>query len=382
MPHVRTGERFDNKFRSFYFAGRVQFFGLGKFSGKRGHNNFSICDINSAFPWAMRFNHWFSDDYITTDTPPSNNKENCFYEITCDSDGILPHREKSGGVAFPVVIQQRFFVTGWEYFAGLELGKIRNVTVHAVHIPTEIRNFADYINHFYTLKKKADEENNQAERDFNKLFMNGAYGKFALNPREFRDVKVTPFGEVPPPKKIKRKNNTELIINWEHSYDDMDRLISFWQMPSHHEGAGKPMQFNNVATAASITGCVRAFLARSMHACKGVLYCDTDSIIAEDTSSLELGNELGQWKLEKECDAVWIAGKKLYAAHDYRGGEAGKKEWKTASKGVRLTAKEICEVADGEEKSYSFETPNYSVFSGISFTKRTVKRDDKRKKKI
>ncbi len=174
MPHVRTSLDFDNKFRSFYFAGRVQFFGLGKFASRKGKKNFSICDINSAFPWAMRFNHWFSADYITTDKPPSNNKENCFYEITCDSDGILPCREKSGGVAFPVVKQQRFYATGWEYFAGLELGKIRNVKLHAVHIPVEIRQFADYINHFYALKKKADEEGNQAERDFNKLFMNGA----------------------------------------------------------------------------------------------------------------------------------------------------------------------------------------------------------------
>ncbi len=163
-------------------------------------------------------------------------------------------------------------------------------------------------------------------------------------------------------------------------------------MPSHVPGAGKPMQFNNVATAASITGCVRAFLARSMAQCKGVLYCDTDSIIARDTSRLSLGNELGEWKLEKECDEIYIAGKKLYAAHDYRGTPPqppeGKKpewkEWKTASKGVRLTADEICQVAQDETDkgiSYSFEAPNFSVFSGVTFTKRTVRRDDQRKKK-
>lgn len=381
MPNIRTDERFDSKFRSFYFAGRVQFFALGKFGKKDKKKRYSVCDINSAFPWAMRFNHWFCSNPIVTNEPPTNNKENCFYEVTCDSDGILPFRSSKGGVEFPSVKQTRFFASGWELFTGIELGKVTNYRIHTVFVPRELRNFADYINHFYALKKKADEENNQAERDFNKLFMNGAYGKFALNPREFRDVKITQFGEVPEPKIIKRKNNTQIVIHWEHSYDDMDRCLSFWQMPSHIEGAGKPMLFNNVATAASITGCVRAFLARSMHTCRDVLYCDTDSIIAGDTSALELGNELGQWKLEKECDALWIAGKKLYAAHDYRGAEAAKKEWKTASKGVRLTAKEICEVAEGEEKSYSFEAPNYSVFSGVSFTKRTVRRDDMRKKR-
>src|SRR5690606_32306422 len=45
---------FDEKFRQYYFAGHVEFFGLGEF-----HGDYKICDINSAFPAAMTHDHWF-----------------------------------------------------------------------------------------------------------------------------------------------------------------------------------------------------------------------------------------------------------------------------------------------------------------------------------
>lgn len=390
MPSVKTNEAYDSKFRRFYFAGRVQFFKLGIIGKRDSNKRFSIYDINSAFPWAMRFRHFFGAEFITSDRPPKNNREQCFYEITCDSMGILPRRNpKNNSIEFPACKHARFYVTGWEYMAALELKAISNVTLHLVHIPLVLRDFSDYINHFYNLKREAEEKGDGAERELQKLFLNGAYGKFSQNAREHRDVCITKLGEEPEPIQIELKNGKTITRKWEKSDEDFERNITFWQMPSYYVG-GKPMLFNNVATAASITGCVRAFLARSMAGCTGVLYCDTDSIICEDGSKLSLGSELGQWKLEKECDQIAIGGKKLYAAHDYRGkppqtndGEKPKwKEWKTACKGVRLSAEQICEVANGSEMSYSFDAPNYSVFSAPSYTTRRVRRDDLRIKRV
>lgn len=358
-----SNEQYDEKFRPFYFAGHVEFFGLGVFTG-----NYKICDINSAFPAAMMHDHWFATSYISRDSVPTHNKERCFYKVRCVSNGALPYREEGGGVSFPRDKEKRtFYATGWELFAGIELKLVSRVEYLEIYQPTQCENFGPYIKYFYEKKKNAETE---AERNFAKLFLNAYYGRLALNPREFRDVKITPYGDIPAPEK-KKIGDKEITIQWEHSYDAQDGAqISFWQRPSNH--GEKPLRFYNVSTAASITGWVRAFLLRSIHKCKGVLYCDTDSIIALDTSALELGNELGQWKLEKEPDFVAIAGKKLYAARDKEG------KWKTASKGVRLTPEQIVEVARGNQQSFSFDAPAFSVYSKKRYTTRRVNRDDKR----
>jgi hypothetical protein len=114
--------------------------------------------------------------------------------------------------------------------------------------------------------------------------------------------------------------------------------------------------YKNVATAASITGYVRAALFKDLSAVQTPLYCDTDSISAESVGGLSMGPKLGQWKLELECDAYAIAGKKLYA---FRSAVDG--SWKIASKGVTLTADEIIRIARGEKITYAPHVPTYSI---------------------
>lgn len=373
MPTVKTRESYDTLFRSFYYAGRVQFFKLGRLA-----NAYKIVDINSAFPFAMTMEHWFSGEYRVGTKIPDKNKEQCFYEITCDSLGALPLRT-SKGIVFPSVTNGDFFATGWELFSAVDCGLVSNVKVKRVYAPAELRSFKEYVAHFYELKLNAK---NVSERDFAKLFLNAAYGKFSQNPRVFTDVTVTKFRE----HSVKHMET----LGWSHSYDDDARGLSFYQRPTYGEDGrdekGKQMEFYNVCTAASITGYVRAFLMRSMQKCKGVVYCDTDSIIAEDVSTLNLTPALGDWKLELESDQVHIGGKKLYAAHktgkefgDCRDDKGGFIGWKTASKGVRLLPSQIIKVCAGEAQSYSFEAPNYSVFSKPHFTRRVINRADKQK---
>lgn len=370
MPVVHTRKKYDDLFRQFYFAGRVQFWELGKLE-----EEFKVLDINSAFPAAMMHEHWFSSGYTCTETPPLDDtkKRQSFYEITCDSFGALPIRTPKG-IVFPTVNNGSFFATGWELFAALESGLVRNVRFIRVYSPAATRNFKDYVSHFYALKKDAK---NVSERDFAKLFLNSSYGKFSQNPRVFTDVCITKFRE--------KTAESMVALGWSHSYDDERRGLSFYQKPSYDKNGqdsnGRPMRFYNVCTAASITGWVRAFLMRSMHLCRGVVYCDTDSVIARDVSALKIGDGLGEWKLEQESDLAYIGGKKLYATRNkYHATCEEKKRWKKASKGVRLTVEQICKVCEGEAQSYSFEAPNYSVFSPPNFTTRTVRRDDQRRK--
>lgn len=379
MKPIRTSQQYDDLFRPFYFAGRVQFWELGKCEG-----DFKVIDINSAFPWAMRFRHMFGSEYIRLTEYPKFNKDQSFYRVTADSDGALPYRKEDGGVDFPTIEQGEFFATGWELFSGIELGLIKNVKLHYCLFPLKCDHFSGYVDYFYDQKKNAI---NESERNFSKLFLNSLYGKFGTNSKTFRDIKITEFGDIPKPKIVKAKGGGDIVTPYEHSFDDLEKGLSFWKVKTHIEGSKKPIQFYNVGTAASITGCVRAFLLRSISKCSRVLYCDTDSIIAESIGDLALGNELGEWKLEAECSRLYIGGKKLYAA-EYKNPlidkETGKEiKYKTASKGVRLTPDQIIRLAEGEKQTSELDAPSYSLFSKPrAGMRRVVRRDDQRQKKI
>ncbi len=447
----RTSETYDTVFRKAFFAGRVQFFGLGRFGSLDGKKRYEIVDINSSFPWSMTQTHWFSDRYTMVEKAPTEFRDQCFYEITCDSDGVLPVRS-SDGVNFPVIKQGKFFVVGHELFKAKLLGLVSSLKIEMVYLPEEVNDFEAYVTHFYELKKNAK---TPAEREFAKLFLNASYGKYAQNSRDFVDSIVTEYGQKPDARlqklkekhavhvrkefqKLNRKKKHKLfevgndqgfiftyedseyfvipdlepkdsvfqMEFWGHQYDDLQRGLSFWSLPAiRNEGFA---EFNNVATAASITALARAKLAEAMAISKGVLYCDTDSIIASDTSKLKKSDKIGDWKLEKECDAIWLGGKKLYVCHGAKDYGVIKKpegkffrevhlpqfafhryyitkkdfdnSWKMASKGVKLKVEDLIAVCEGEERKYSFDAPNYSVKSKPHFTVRTVRRDDKRKR--
>jgi len=369
----RSSAQYDAKFRPFFFGGRVQFWQLGELKGK-----YSIVDINSAYPWGMTQKHWFGFESEAGSTIPKKFAEQSFYIIDCYSDGAFPEREKQGGVSFPKK-HGRFYVTGWELIAAKELKLIRDLKILICYSPTEIKDMKIFSETLYGRKNAAKQAGDKEEEFFNKIAVNAGYGKLALNVSRFSEVKVTTIYDKPPyfdEKTGKEISEAKAIkagqTKWENCWDDKDRDLSFWKRSSYREGIDK---FINVATAASITGCVRAFLMRSMAKCRDVVYCDTDSIIAADVSRLKMSDRLGDWKLEMDCKQVFIAGKKLYAATD------GKK-WKKACKGVNLSQEKIIEVARGNYEAHKSIAPTYSLFSKPKFVSREVKRADMPKRKV
>jgi hypothetical protein len=116
--------------------------------------------------------------------------------------------------------------------------------------------------------------------------------------------------------------------------------------------------------AASITGFVRAYLWRAINECERPLYCDTDSIICTSYSG-KIGLELGDWEVEAEPTAAYIAQRKMYALQLPNG------ETKTASKGVRLSFEEIKNgVLTGKNITQYKEAPAYSLKHGARFFSR------------
>lgn len=369
----RSSAQYDAKFRPFFFGGRVQFWQLGELKGK-----YKIVDINSAYPWGMTQKHWFGFECDAGSDMPKKYREQSFYVVECFSDGAFPIREKHGGISFPKK-SDRYFVSGWELLAAQELKLVRDLRILICYSPKEIKDMRVFSVTLYDRKNAAKQAGDKEEEFFNKIAVNAGYGKLALNVSRFSEVKVTTIYDRPPyydentgkeiseAKAIKQGQS-----KWDNCWDDKDRDLSFWKRSSYREGIDK---FINVATAASITGCVRAFLLRSMAKCRDVVYCDTDSIIAGDVSKLKMSDKLGDWKLEMDCKQVFIAGKKLYAATD------GKK-WKKACKGVNLSQEKIIEVARGNYKTHVSIAPTYSLFSKPKFISREVKRADMAKKKI
>jgi hypothetical protein len=133
--------------------------------------------------------------------------------------------------------------------------------------------------------------------------------------------------------------------------------------------------FLNVATAASITGQVRAKLWRAICDCDTPIYCDTDSIMCKG-ADFPISKELGEWKDEGTAHDLWIAGKKLYVARgdfgtDKRTGKRLKE--KIASKGCKLTAKQIIDVVSGKTVTYHPDAPTYSMHHKPVFIDRNIK---------
>jgi hypothetical protein len=358
-------------YKRFYFGGRVECFANGA-----SRTQFDVADINSAYPFAMLKSHPFSvNGRISGQMPHSEDITNSLFYIRASSQGAFPLRTEDNSLFFPVDSsfgrtrkQRDYFVTGWELLAAMERNAVQIHKIHEVHTFDQTMHYTDYVQRFYDKRRIAKEKGDKPGDVLAKLMMNGFYGKLAADGEKYHEYVIAtadslPFwleGMDPHTKKpcskfveYKRWDNSRYLLRAPLSDDKRDK------------------SYYNVATAASITGFVRAHLYKSILDCSGTIYCDTDSIAARETSRLEIGPRLGQWKLEMRCDQYGVAGKKLYAFRESEGkyskgyGYTDRKEetgeWKIACKGVRLTPSEILKIADGGEVEYVPESPTYSI---------------------
>lgn len=338
---------FYDDFSKYYYGGRVECFKKGVFEG-----HFQSYDINSAYPFAMLDVHPYSTSYKEKKFEGEFINQN-FYTIIADSHGALPQRTDNG-LNFPRVENELFYSTGWEINTGI---KTNTVEVKEVKQEFEFQTltcFSDYVNHFYEMKKNAA---NKSEYIFAKLFMNSLYGKFAANPEKYKETMILD------------KKYIEAGI--EDGYEFAGELGQWALM--RQDLAEEKQKYYNVATAASITGFVRAYLWE--HICKlkeenkNVLYCDTDCIFFEGRTEpkFSIGSELGEWEKEGDYTRGAVAGKKLYSFEPEKG------KAKIASKGCRLNSKQIFEIAKGKEILYEDIAPIYSVYKEPKFLQRKIK---------
>lgn len=344
----KCDEAHDDLFREFYFGGRTQAFKMGH------HKNVDLqyIDINSAYPWAMLDSHPWGPSYKMRRKEPKRLGP-CFVIFTGRSRGALPVRNPDTGRIEYEDVQGEFKCTGWELIAGLETGTLSIQKIKAIFEPCAVQSFGDYVNEVYAMRQEAKRAGDRIRELAFKYLLNSAYGKFATNPRDFKDFQVLAAND--------RAEGTE----WEFQCDLGEQWnLSLWSRPSQQWWSG----FYDVATAASITGKVRAYLWQSI--CQGEpWYCDTDSIIGHGYRFPE-SDQLGQWASEGNVTEIAIAGRKNYAA------KVGKDTWKIASKGSILDAADVIEIATGKIHTYRQEAPTFRVNGGATFTTRRIRRTE------
>lgn len=350
------GEGMDRRFRKYYYGGRNQCFETGILRPRNG-GKFYLYDRNSMYPAEMKNSlHPISNRPILQ---RDIDEETDFAYIEAINEGALPSRDAKGGLDFTVK-RGKFHATIHEIRAGIETGTLRVIRViHAWKFDRKTT-FSEFVDTYYNLRLEATANGDAVRRLLYKLLLNSAYGKFALNPRKFKQWTLT-ISEIPTPQQ-----SPEHPDGWALEAQSGDMYI--WSRPSPRKGG-----FYNVATAASITGAARANLLRNIALAKRPLYCDTDSIICEGFNGELNETELGGWALEATGDRLAVAGKKLYTLYNHnelaREGRAIKK----ASKGVRLEAQDIVDICNGSEVVYKNPVPSFNLDGTVDFIDRTIR---------
>lgn len=345
-----ANKTFDERFRPYYFGGRVECFETGIIK-----SDFKLLDVNSMYPHVMRnFLHPKGTLFLNVSRKPDADghlkgalhNSVYFAEIEADSNGALPVRSKEG-LSFPHVKGERFFACSHEIQVGIRNGLLNVKKWHAIAAWRDTQDFAAFVDPLYSQRQQAKRDGNDAKSLFSKIMLNSAYGKFALNPENYKDYVILPWDEQPPEgREWTRAACYENVALWESKSD-------------------KTAHYNNVAIAASITSAARSVLLDAVVAADRPIYCDTDSLICKD-APLDMDQEaLGAWKTEAIADKAAIAGKKLYALFN------GEQCVKLASKGVRLTPDQILRVCNGESVTWKKESPSMGL-SGDKWIERKI----------
>lgn len=353
---VKMSRRVDEVFRPFYYGGRVEVF-----KGGISHGGYKVFDINSAYPKAMRdYLHPASASFDITRTMPDNFDRPFFMHFTGRNRGALPVSDKDG-LHFDRDYGE-FFACSHEIKVALKYNLIDIERVHKCFRANHVMNFQAFVDEFYALKLQGKLNNDIIEELFAKFMLNSGYGKFGQNPDNFADHYLCRSW-------TEHAGLAQMGYEMTLEYEE----YSVWSKPANPSG---DEGFFNVSIAASITSATRSMLLEAIQHAKGLLYCDTDSLICRDFEGEISETTLGGWKLEKTAPSVAIAGKKLYALYDpaNRDMVRGKiKPIKLTSKGGTLKLPDMLKLCRGQSVRYENQAPTFSLTAKTKFIHRNFK---------
>lgn len=366
-------EREDSALRPFFFGGRVECLaGRGVFGNQPGKQPYKLFDVNAMYPDAMaNALHPISNEYNWH--RGSINENTVFLDISCRNYGaLMKHAEPTTAEDIHEFLETgdqdigRFHTTIHEFKIATKYNLISNIEIHWLIDCVEQTNFSNFITPMYYRRQKVKTEMSELDkagksqtRDYEELhkqnlflkyLLNNAYGKFAQNPRKYKDYCYTDLYKKPDKDWFKfLKGADEKTIHAysypvERSEGGNQPGFAVWQRPNPGH------RFNNVGTAASITGAARAKLLEALVTADDPIYCDTDSIICRALPNVPIDVALlGAWKIEQTFDEVIIAGKKTYACKVAGFSDGHDKRIKIRSKGTAgMTYDLMRRTLDGE----------------------------------
>jgi len=253
-----------------YHGGRTEAFSFGH------SKNVKFYDINSSYPYSMQNviipleNKWIRTKVLY---------EFGFYSIDCEIPKMkispMPY-DKNGLLQFPCGKFKNAILTGME---AIEVSKIATkfrVNYGYFYAGKSKKLMKDFIQYFFDKKKKSK---NKVDYHFNKIIMNGAYGKFI-------------------------QMNTD-----SQNYGGYNCGEGFIRSSKNVRPAG----LFNPPIASWITAISRLNLYNEMkkHE-RHVLYCDTDSIALTRSGKMRSSKELGKFQIEKTGSDFYAIREKFY----------------------------------------------------------------------
>jgi hypothetical protein len=297
----------NEQFFNSYYGGRTEAFYLGDCSA-------NAIDINSLYPFVMK-----TIKFPNPTKLKKGKKHDLqyfmrilgYYEgcarlnvIHRKTDyGFLPYKHNHR-LCFPVGK-----LSGWWNFNEIRFA-LEHEAIDIIDIkefyyaPSEKSIFAEFIDYVYG---KRIEQNGGFMELIYKLLMNNLYGKFAQR----RKTKRT-YYETPPFEYIKGLNERDEWFNIQtlgEGREDIFLIEKNLKMEKSHTAV--PSYASYITSAARIM-LLKIILENSQKI--RILYSDTDSIFYEgdlDNTTVDLGKELGQWKIEDK-KIIQIRGLKNY----------------------------------------------------------------------
>lgn len=304
----RGKRSFDAKFRRWFFGGRIEAVRRGVHRGRWVH-----ADMNSAYAAAMAedgpfpFDHRWQSHRQLVDDPARVRRS--FYTVRARSHGALPWRAEDRSVQWPDSSRELLYhVTGHELLAGIETGHVRVAEVVACHEFPPGPSFAPWVHELWAERRRAQAAGDRASELIAKAMLVGAFGKFGADPSKRLRFRLYPFHPLTSDLAADCAPESRMV----HRY--AGRLGRHWVWA---QSAPNGHGYWNVATAASITGAVRARLWRALVASDRPLYVHTDAIVSARLGPTErVGEGLGEWSTEGPYRTAAIVSGRAYGLLD------------------------------------------------------------------
>lgn len=324
--------------RESYKGGRCECFYLGDF----GDEKYYILDVNSLYPYVMR-NNSYPIRYreikhsITTDT---------FAGYLQGLSVVAKVRLETDEPVYPVKIERTIFPIGTfettlctpELKYALEHNHIKDVISVVTYEQAMI--FTSYVDTLYRLRREFADKGNAEYTEICKKLLNSLYGKFGQKAENWEKI-----GDAPD-----EPDREELIF-----YTEPRRVMRLrYLLGEIFELKGYSESFNSFpAIAAHVTAFARMHLWSLMQLAGigNYFYCDTDSLIVNETglhnlSGLLNDTEIGKLKVQERTTHLVIHGLKDYET-----------DAKTVIKGIRKNAVAISDT--------TYEQQKWPTFKGI-----------------